>query len=157
MILETDRRILGESIPRIRKCLARLTLEQVWARPRPEMASIGNLVLHVVGNARQWILHALVGQPDIRDRDTEFSTTGPLPVHELGLLLDQLEKDLRSALPAITEAQLLATYPVQVFEESGASILIHAIEHFSYHTGQIARDTKHILGGDLGFYAHLSL
>lgn len=157
LIKETERRILGESIPRLRKCLEQLTPEQIWFRPYPEIPSIGNLILHMVGNARQWLLHALIRQDDVRDRDLEFSEHGPLPTSNLLGLLNRLEKDLQTALPGLSETQLVECYSVQVFEESGVSILIHAIEHFSYHTGQVARETKRMLEVDLGFYADLDL
>ncbi|MCF8237482.1 MAG: DUF1572 domain-containing protein [Saprospiraceae bacterium] len=152
LIREVEHRILGESIPRIRKCLVQLTPGQIWFRPYPEMASIGNLVLHLIGNARQWILQAMVGQHFVRDRVAEFSETGPIPTEELLQMLTLLEADLRVGLPSITEDQMLQIYPIQIFEETGVSVLVHVIEHFSYHTGQIARDTKRILKVDLEFY-----
>ena len=34
--------------------------------------------------------------------------------------------------------------------------MLHVVEHFSYHTGQIIFATKHVTGEDLGFYRHLS-
>lgn len=157
LIRETERRILGESIPRIKQCLHVLTQEQIWHRPAPDMASIGHLVLHLCGNARQWVLHALCNAPDVRDRSAEFADQQPWSAEELIELLDELASDLQHALPLIRYDQLWSIFPVQVFEESGVAILVHAIEHFSYHTGQIARDTKRILKIDLGFYAHLDL
>ncbi|MEZ5032543.1 MAG: DinB family protein [Saprospiraceae bacterium] len=157
LIRETERRILGESIPRIKQSLGLLTVEQIWERPNADMASIGHLVLHVCGNARQWVLHALCGQPDVRDRQSEFADQEPLTQEELIRLLDELASDLQVALPQVQETMLLATYPVQVFQENGVAILVHAIEHFSYHAGQIARDTKRMLRIDLGFYADLDL
>lgn len=157
LISETERRILGESIPRVRQCLGLLNEQQIWERPNPDMAAIGHLVLHVCGNARQWVLHGLCGEPDIRDRDREFAGQQPVGKEELLRMLDDLASDLQRALPLIQGEMLQESYPVQVFQESGVAILVHAIEHFSYHTGQIARDTKRFLRIDLGFYAHLDL
>lgn len=154
---EALRRICDENIPRIRQCLALLSPEQVWHRPGPTLVSVGNLALHLHGNARQWLLHTLCGQPYARDRDREFNETGPLPTAELLSLLDALERDLREHLPGITDAHLLRDYEVQVFRESGVAVLVHAVEHFSYHTGQIARETKRMRELDLGFYADLTL
>jgi uncharacterized damage-inducible protein DinB len=41
---------------------------------------------------------------------------------------------------------------VQGFVESGLSILVHVVEHFSYHTGQLAYIVKSRKNVDLGFY-----
>lgn len=154
---EALRRICDENIPRIRQCLALLSPEQTWHRPGPTLVSVGNLVLHLHGNARQWLLHTLCGQPYAREREREFAEPGPLPTEELLALLDALEQNLRTHLPDITEERLLQDYEVQVFEESGVAVLVHAVEHFSYHTGQIARETKRMREVDLGFYADLVL
>ena len=157
LIHQAEVRILNESLPRIKKCLDQLSPDQIWFRPNPEMASIGNLVLHIIGNARQWILAGLLGQPDHRDRDAEFSAMNASPGKSLLVLLEEFEADLRQALPSITEDKLQDEYHVQVFRESGVSILVHVIEHASYHTGQIARETKRMRQSDLGFYADLAL
>src|SRR4026209_2602342 len=61
-----------EYLPKIERCLERLTDEQIWWRANEESNSIGNLVLHLCGNARQWIISGVGGQPDARVRDTEF-------------------------------------------------------------------------------------
>ncbi len=157
LVDQVRHRILEESIPRIRICLDTLDDSRIWYRPIPEMASIGNLVLHLCGNARQWILAGMLGQLDVRDRDAEFAEPGPLPKDHLYRILDQLETDLVHALPMITSDHLLQTYHIQVFDESGVSVLVHVIEHMSYHTGQIARDTKRMLKVDLGFYDYLDI
>lgn len=150
-------RICDEQIPRVLQCLDRLTPGQIWERPNPELVSVGNLVLHLEGNARQWLLHALCGQPDTRQRDREFATVGPLSTEALVSLLRTLDVELRAALPRLDTRALLAVYPVQVFRETGVAVLLHAVEHFSYHTGQIARETKRFTVQDLGFYAGLDL
>jgi uncharacterized damage-inducible protein DinB len=152
LIHETLRRIGDESIPRIKTCLDLLDTAQIWFRPYAELPSIGNLVLHVHGNARQWILHTLCEQTWERHRDWEFSTPGPIPTAQLIGMLEHLDTDLRQHLPLLTAQKLNKKHKVQVFEEYGVAILVHAIEHFSYHTGQIARDTKRFVRKDLGFY-----
>ncbi|MBP6184894.1 MAG: DUF1572 family protein [Saprospiraceae bacterium] len=152
LLSETILRICTENMPRIRTCIAQLDQDQIWYRPNAEMVSIGNLILHLHGNARQWILHTLCGIQWERDRDKEFSELGPLPVGELSRLLDGLEQDLKQYVVTIEEEALLQSYDVQIFHETGVAILVHVIEHFSYHTGQIARDTKRMLAKDLRFY-----
>lgn len=152
LLEETIRRICDESIPRVKICLDLLDTDQIWSRPYEDLPSIGNLVLHLHGNARQWILHTLCAQKWERHRDREFSTPGPIPTVELHDILDHLNTDLRTFVPELPVKKLHQKYQVQVFEENGVAMLIHAIEHFSYHTGQIARETKRFTQRDLGFY-----
>jgi uncharacterized damage-inducible protein DinB len=46
---------------------------------------------------------------------------------------------------------------VQVYEESGMTILVHVTEHFSYHTGQIAYLTKWLRNQQTNFYGEVNL
>ena len=154
---ETKRRILEEFIPRIIKCLSLLKDEEIWYRPNLESNSIGNLVLHIEGNARQWLISGLGGAKDQRNRKIEFEEKGPLPKIQLIEKLNLLYRDIEFILNKIDLKNLITLRRVQVFDETGLAILIHAIEHFSYHTGQIAYATKMITNSQLGFYADLNL
>jgi uncharacterized damage-inducible protein DinB len=157
LIKETKRRILYESIPRIRKCLSMLSEEQVWFRPNLQSNSAGNLVLHVCGNARQWICSGLGNQPDYRNRHAEFAEKGPLSNEKLFALLDNCENDIEIVLDSLVPEQLIKAVKVQGFDETGISVLIHVVEHFSYHTGQIAYLTKGLKNISTGFYDGLNL
>ena len=48
----------------------------MWARGGENENAIGNLVLHLCGNVRQWIVSGVGGRPDIRDRNAEFDARG---------------------------------------------------------------------------------
>lgn len=157
LIRECHRRLIGECIPRIRKCLNMLSDEQIWSRPNDHSNSIGNLVLHLHGNVRQWMGSGLAGMEDVRQRDLEFTERGPLPKAELLERLDQTEKLVEKVLADLPPARLLEVLPVQIYEESGVAILIHVVEHFSYHVGQISWITKAALNQDLGYYAGQNL
>ncbi len=152
LIRETKRRILEESIPRIKKCLASLSEQEIWFKPNEHSNSVGNLILHLCGNVTQWIGSGLGKLPDNRLRDLEFSEKGPLPTATLILALDQLEPLINESLHKITEDDLLNLHDVQVYQETGISVLVHVVEHFSYHTGQIAFFTKWLKNMDLAFY-----
>jgi len=153
LIAESKRRIFDESVPRIRKCLDQLTDDEIWYRPNTETVSIGNLVLHLCGNARQWICSGLGGEPDHRQRSKEFEAQGPIPRGELLQLLERTEIDVRRALDSVDPATLLDKRPVQTYQESGVSILVHVVEHFSYHTGQITYAVKSRKDIDMGYYS----
>ena len=70
-------------LPRISQCLEQLSDEEVWWRPNDASNSIGNLVLHICGNMRQWIISGLGGAADLRERDKEFAERGPIARNEL--------------------------------------------------------------------------
>src|SRR5271156_1831807 len=57
----------------INRCLSKLSDEQMWHRGADHENSIANLLLHLDGNLRQWFLHGIDGQPDVRQRDEEFT------------------------------------------------------------------------------------
>lgn len=152
LIAECERRLFEESLPRIRKCLDQLSDEEIWRRPNAETVSVGNLVLHLCGNVRQWICTGLGGEPDHRRRSLEFEMAGPLPRQPLLDLLETTLADARRVMNSVDPAALLEVRPVQVYRESGLSILIHVVEHFSYHTGQITYHVKSLKGVDMAYY-----
>ena len=152
LIRECRRRIYDESLPRIRKCLAQMSVEEIWSRPNEQTVSAGNLVLHLAGNVRQYIVATLGGLPDLRERQKEFDAAGPMPTAELLAHLEQSLADASAVLDRLDPTKLLETHRVQGFVESGLSILVHVAEHLSYHTGQIAYIVKSRKNVDLGFY-----
>jgi uncharacterized damage-inducible protein DinB len=157
LIREIKYRLYDESMRRIRLCLDQLTDEQVWWRPNEDSNSIGNLLLHLSGNMRQWVYSGLGGYPDNRKRQQEFDERTQLSKEELWETLSATMQDLKPVIEAVTPADLLQKRPVQTFEESGLTILIHVTEHFSYHTGQIAWITKMLKARQLGFYEKIRL
>jgi uncharacterized damage-inducible protein DinB len=145
-------RLRDESHLRILKCLNQLTDDEIWRRPNSNLVSAGNLVLHLRGNVRQWIISTLGGEPDLRVRQDEFDEVGPIPRSDL---IEKLESTIHEAcavMDGLTAEALTAAYKVQDFDETGVSILVHVTEHFSYHTGQIAWATKLMKNIDLDYY-----
>lgn len=152
LIRECRRRLFDESLPRIRACLAQLTVDEIWSRPNGQTVSAGNLVLHLAGNIRQYVIATLGGAPDVRERQKEFDATGPMATACLLGILEKAMQEASAALDRLDPSTLLQTHRVQGFVESGLSILVHVVEHFSYHTGQIAYIVKSRKNVDLGFY-----
>ncbi len=157
LLAEVHRRIFDEGYSRIHNCFARLSDEQIWLRPNAQLASMGNLVLHLCGNVRQWVLSGLGGAEDRRLRDSEFDERGPLPREELFARMAKLQEEIEAFFENIQAGQLAETYKVQGFDENGISILVHVTEHFSYHIGQIAWYTKMLTEEDLAFYGGVDL
>ena len=71
------------------------------------------------------------------------------------VLLARLEKTMEEVAEALEEVQpedILEYHDVQIYRESGLSILVHVVEHFSYHVGQITYYVKAIKDMDMGYY-----
>src|SRR5688572_27379551 len=82
-ISEARSLLLTDYLPKIEQCVALLSDDQIWWRANPESNSIGNLLLHLSGNVRQWIVVGLGGVTDTRDRDAEFAQRQIIPRDEL--------------------------------------------------------------------------
>ena len=151
---EFTRRIFEESYPRIIHCLSIVDEKQVWLRPNKNSNSIGNLILHLLGNMRQWMCASFNAAEDNRKRSLEFETSESRTKGELIEAMQELQEEVKQVLTIIDKEALLKEYKVQVYKEKGVSIIIHVIEHFSYHTGQIALLTKLFADKDLEFYPY---
>lgn len=150
-------RIFDECFPRIKQCLGELKTEEIWHKPNEQSNSIGNLVLHVCGNLRQYVLSGLGKQNDYRNRDAEFSNVDGMVAAELIQKMDALQKEMDAVLLRISDQDLIQPKNIQGFKLNTISVLIHVTEHLSYHTGQIAFYTKLLKNIDLKFYGDLDL
>lgn len=146
------KRIFEKSVPRILQCLSMLSEEEVWFRPNGETVSIGNLVLHLSGNVRQWIISGLGGAADARQRSVEFDEKGPMPNAELVARFTTTMSEAQAVLERLDPASLLEDRRVQGFDETGISIIVDVVEHFGYHTGQITFAVKSRKNVDMGYY-----
>jgi len=149
-----SRRFLAEEYPaKLRRALSEVSQEDLWWRPDPTCNSMGNLLLHLAGNVRQWIVHGLGGAPDRRERSLEFSRQGGMTVEET---LGEVEAAVREAdavLACLDPASLEAPRTIQGLETTGLKALYHVVEHFSMHTGQILYLVKMRQRRDLGLYS----
>ena len=147
---------LLQSMARIDTCVAQLTPEQVWARGSENENAVGNLLLHLTGNVRQWILTGVGGSPDHRDRDAEFDARSggdaAAFLKNLRAVVEQAAELIRNVPPA----RLVEKIHVQVYDVNVLGAIYHVVEHFSGHTFQIILLTKMFTHRDLGFYAHLN-
>jgi len=148
---------LKENNTRISKCLAELTEAEVWQRPNDSLNSVGNLILHLCGNITQYIVSSLGENVDRRARDEEFTARGGLLKEELLLKLENTVENAIEVISRLDDEELLNLRSVQGFEYSGIGNIIHVVEHYSYHTGQIAFWTKLLKDKDLEFYAGIDL
>jgi uncharacterized damage-inducible protein DinB len=157
IVNEFNRRVFEESYVRIAKCLIILEEKDIWKSPSIHIPSIGNLVLHLCGNARQWILAGIGGKMDNRNRDQEFVKQENIRKSDLIFLLENMKTNIRHVLQEMPESKLNQPMIIQGFQETGFSVLVHVIEHFSYHTGQITTLTKLFSGKETDFYSGMNL
>lgn len=148
---------LSLNYPRIEKCLNALSDEEIWHKPNNSSNSIGNLVLHLSGNITQYIISALGGKEDNRNRDSEFETKGGSRRIELLDKIKQISMHACDIIKGLEGKQLIKNYEVQGYTLSGIAIIIHVAEHYSYHTGQITLLTKLAKDIDTGYYRGMDL
>jgi len=144
--LETARSELREALEKIRHCVDQLTDEDVWWRPGEEMNSIGNIILHLSGNLRQWIVSGVGGAPDTRDRPAEFAERRRIPKGELLTKLTDTIAACDAVLATCDEANLLRVRAVQRHEVTGLAAVFHAVGHLLGHTQETIYVTRMRLG-----------
>ena len=149
-------KLMTQYWPRLTTCVESLTDEQVWWRPNESSNSIGNLMLHLNGNLRQWIVAAFNRHEDRRNRPAEFAEHGPMPRVHLIEMLGATVHEAEQVLLRLTESDLLAEYEIQGYRVHGLDAVYQVIEHFGLHYGQIAYITKMLRAEDLGFYKELN-
>src|SRR5215510_5864129 len=123
--------LAGQYLPKIERCLENLSNEQLWWRPNPESNSIGNLVLHLCGNARQWIVSGVGGEADARHRDAEFAQREVIERDELLSLLRRTLGDVSAVLERLDPSALFEKRQIQGSDVDVLEAIFHVTEHFS--------------------------
>ena len=144
--------LASEYLPKIRQAVRGLSEEDVWWRPNEASNSIGNLILHLAGNARQWVVAGIGGQADLRRREEEFLRREGLSAADLLGRLEGALGEVDGVLAGLDPTTLGEARVIQGFEVTVLEALYHVVEHFSMHTGQILFLSKQRSGKDLGFY-----
>jgi uncharacterized damage-inducible protein DinB len=152
-------RLRDDYFVKIAASIAELSDEQIWWRPNDASNSIGNLVLHLCGNARQWIVAGVGGATDTRDRASEFATHTPIAADTLMSRLEHALDEVDAALVDLeNEVRTTGGGPLQRvcqpqgFSQTVLDAVFHVVEHFSYHTGQIVLLAKWHAGERIRLY-----
>jgi uncharacterized damage-inducible protein DinB len=146
------RRLMKEYWPRIQQCVQELSEEDIWWRAHDTNNSVGNLLLHLSGNVRQWIVSGIGGKPDERNRPQEFAEREGVPKAELLRRLESTLREADTALEQLDVGKLLEVKHIQKYEVTYLDAISHVVEHFAQHLGQIIYVTKLRTGRDLKFY-----
>jgi uncharacterized damage-inducible protein DinB len=134
-------------------CIAQLSEEQMWRRGGEHENSVANLLLHLEGNLRQWILHGIAGQPDVRERDAEFRLTPVAAKAEVWARFSATLGESREVIAGLPTERLL-----EVIDPQPASNMRHVtilesifkvVSHLDHHAGQIIVLTKQMVARDL--------
>ena len=151
--IERSRYYLAIEYPaKIAAAIGTIPPDALWWRPNPDANSAGNLLLHLAGNVRQWVVSGIGGAPDTRQRHLEFSTTGGWEHQPLLAHLHEAVRDADAVLAALDPDQLGAPRTIQGRETTVLAALFHVVEHFAGHTGQIILLAKQFTPGAVRFY-----
>ena len=148
---------ISENTTKLTACFDELQETEIWKRPNENSNSVGNIILHLCGNIRQYAISSLGQIEDIREREKEFSADGGFSKSELIKKLITTVEEAKSIIQNISNNELFRKRQVQGYYYSGIGIIIHVTEHYSYHTGQIIFWTKLLKNKDLGFYTGIDL
>jgi uncharacterized damage-inducible protein DinB len=141
-----------EYIVKIERALAPLPPGAIWRRDDEGSNSIGNLLVHLAGNVRQWIVSGVGGAPDHRTRSTEFEAReGPDGAALLAALREAIA-DVDAVLSTLDDEALASRRTIQGRDVSVLDAVYHVVEHFSMHTGQIIMLAKRHAPGRIRFY-----
>jgi uncharacterized damage-inducible protein DinB len=146
------RRLVHEYWPRIQRCVQELSEEDIWWRAHETDNSVGNLLLHLSGNVRQWIVSGIGGITDDRSRPQEFAEREGIPKAELLRRLETTIREADEALERFDVGRLLEVRHIQKYDVTCFDAISHVVEHFAQHLGQIIYVTKLRTGRDLKFY-----
>lgn len=144
--------MMSEIIERMRlwldraiQCIDQLDEAHMWFRPTPSSNAIGNLVLHLEGNLRQWILGGIGNQPDTRNRPAEFTARSGFSKGELKNLLKDTVEECCRVIESMPTNRVAETRRIQNEDVTIARALVVAVSHLGLHVGQIQYIGKMLL------------
>lgn len=153
LFLDAAVKAIQRSEDDIHRCIDKLSDEQMWHRGADHENSIANLLLHLEGNLRQWFLHGMDGQPDVRSRDSEFVLSPSQRSAEIRSRFAATLAECRKVVAALPEERLLEIINPQPTGVWPAMTILEAIYrvtgHLQSHHGQIILLTKQLTGADL--------
>ncbi len=144
--------ITGDYVPKIERCLDRLSDGDIWWRANEASNSIGNLILHLCGNVTMWIVGGVGALPFERHRQREFDERRKIPAAELRSRLRDVVQQADEVMSAVGPEDLLSRRQIQGYEVTVLEAIYHVVEHFSMHTGQIIMLSKARVDGELNLW-----
>ncbi|RPH96236.1 DUF1572 domain-containing protein [candidate division KSB1 bacterium] len=146
---------LRSYLPKVKEAVELLSEEEIWARPHETSNSVGNILLHMAGNVRQYLISGAGGAADERNRPAEFSMREGASKAELLGALERTVFKACAILEKLDSAQLLETRTIQNREQVLLDAIFHSTEHFCYHAGQIIYIVKARRDHSFPWWKHL--
>jgi uncharacterized damage-inducible protein DinB len=137
---------------KIQRCVDVVPPDALWRRANAGSNSIGNLLLHLSGNVRQWIVSGVGGAPDRRQRSAEFEAVDGADAVTLMSALLETVREADAVLAGLSAESLAESRTIQGRDVTVLDAVYHVVEHFSTHTGQIILLTKSLADGRIRFY-----
>lgn len=151
--LERSRHYLAtEYRTKLRRAVEVLPADAIWWRPNDQANSVGNLLIHLAGNMRQWIVSGVGGAPGHRNRAAEFTAREGAASDVLLADLDAAISEVDAVIATLGESDLARRLTVQGRDVSVLEAIYHVVEHFSLHLGQIVYIAKLHAPGAVQFY-----
>src|SRR4029077_13982679 len=114
LFVERARDYLSSEYPaKLRITIAALPPDKLWWRPNEDSNSVGNLLLHLNGNIRQWIVAGVGDEAYERHRDQEFAAREGRPASELLTALERTLGDVDRILGGLSAERLAARCAIQ--------------------------------------------
>jgi uncharacterized damage-inducible protein DinB len=137
---------------KMRRAVAVIPPDVIWVRPNEQSNSVGNLLVHLAGNVRQWIVSGVGGEADTRDRQSEFSARSGPPAEELLERLEDVLTEADAVLAGLSAETLSERRTIQGRDVSVMAAVYSTVQHFSTHLGQIIMIAKEHAPGAIRFY-----
>ena len=149
--------LFAQYLHKIEHCVALLSPAQVWWRPNSKCNSVANLLFHLCGNLSQWVLDGLGGMAYERHRREEFAAAEGEDGAALVGRLATVVAACRTVARGLSAEELVGDRTIQGISHNGFGVLLHAVEHMAYHTGQVVYVTKQLVGDgvEIEFYPNL--
>jgi hypothetical protein len=137
---------------KIHHCVRQLDDQQLWWRPREEMNSIANILLHLSGNLRQWLISGLTAAPDTRQRQMEFDDRSGRSGEQLLQLLHDTLAEACETMRRLSTGELLRVRRVQQFDVNACQTMADSVCHFCGHVQEIVHMTRLLKENQYIFY-----
>ena len=137
---------------KIRRAVEAIPAEAIWRRANDQSNSVGNLLVHLAGNVRQWIVSGVGGAADVRERRSEFAAREGAGAKELLARLDEALAEADGVIARLTPDVLVQRRTIQGRDVTVMAAVYSAVQHFSTHLGQIVMVAKEVSPGAIRFY-----
>jgi len=141
------KRLFTDLAEQIRTCIDVLNEDEIWWRPNEKANSIGNLVLHLCGSTRSYLLWAIGGIQYERNRAAEFEARHSVSKRELMDTFKTAISDCSEIVAKLDSNRLMEQTDRTGKTTTFVQILLHVLSHVSVHTGQIVYTTKMLKEG----------